>query len=127
VGKDIQAGRRNKKMKYSKYLAILIMVLGLVLVILIAFSSNPELKFTLALAGIAIILSGFIQIMQVQDNKLEDERYRKIMEKLEKIEKDIESLEQPKSSGAVIADVISSGLKYYAEHMAEPKKEDKND
>ena len=117
-------------MKYSKYLAIFIMLLGLAVIITAGFGcfgTTAEIKFALALAGIAIILSGLIQIRQVQDTKQEEERYQKIMEKLEKIEKDIEGLEQPKGSGVVIADVISSGLKYYAEHMAQPKKEEKDD
>jgi uncharacterized membrane protein YqjE len=114
-------------MKYSIYLAILIMLLGLAVIITIVFSPTAELKFAMALTGIALILSGLIQLRQVQDKKEEDVRYRQIMEKLEKIEKDIASLEQPKGTGVAIADVISSGLKYYAEHMAEPKKEDKDD
>jgi membrane-bound ClpP family serine protease len=114
-------------MRYSKYLAIFIMLLGLALIITTAFSPTAELKFAIALAGIALILSGLIQLRQAQDKNDEEERYRMLTEKLEKIEKDIASLEQTKGSGVAIADVISSGLKYYAEHIAELKKEDEND
>jgi len=49
------------------------------------------------------------------------------MAKLEQIQQELKKEDESKGKGVVIADVISSGLKYYAEHMTKPKKEEEND
>jgi hypothetical protein len=115
------------KMNYSVPIAILIMFLGLVIIVTAVISSMLELKIALALAGAAFISSGLIQLGQAQEKKQDDERYKKMMDQLEKIEKELEKMEHPKGTGVAIADVISSGLKYYTEHMTKPKKEEEND
>ena len=43
--------------------------------------------------------------------------------KLDEIEGEIKNDKSPKKSGAVIADIISSGFKYYADHMTDKEKE----
>ncbi len=115
------------KLNYSIPIAILIMFLGLVIVITAVITSMLELKIALALAGAAFIASGLIQLGQAKGKEQEDERFKKMMDKLEKIEKELEKVEQPKATGVAIADVISSGLKYYTEYMTKPKKTEEND
>ena len=49
------------------------------------------------------------------------------MEKLEKIEQELEKQKEaePKNRGVAVADFLGAGLKYYSEHMT--KKENQND
>ena len=111
---------------YSKLVAIIIIIIGLVAIVS-AFFSQMEFQVALALAGAAFIFYGIVQYGKVLERQKDEERYRQLMDKLEEIRLELEKKEQPKGTGVAIADVISSGLKYYAEHIAQPKQEDKND
>ena len=110
---------------YGKLIAIIIMVIGIVAVFS-AFFSQMEFQVVLALAGAAFIFYGIFQFGKVLERQKNEERYQQLMAKLEQIRQELEKEEKPKG-GVAIADVISSGLKYYAEHIAQPKKEEKND
>jgi hypothetical protein len=118
------------KMNYSIPVAILIMVLGLVIIgtaVISPMLEILELKIALALAGAAFVSSGVMQLGQAQEKKRADQKLEQIMDKLDKIEQELEKVESPRGTGVAIADVISSGLKYYAEHMTKPEKEEEND
>lgn len=114
-------------MKYSKPIAIFIMLLGLAVIVNSFFSGMLELLIALLIIGVGLICSGIAQLGLIKDVKRDEERHHQIMEKLDKIEKDLERLEQPRNTGVAIADVISSGLKYYTEHLTGPKKGKDND
>ncbi len=106
-------------------IAIILIIIGIVFVILMFF--NPISDIALAIAGLGFILSGFIQLGLARNNEQNKKRFKQIMAKLEQICQKLEKEEQPKGTGVVIADVITSGLKYYTEHMTKPKKEEEND
>jgi len=97
------------------------MFLGFVIIGTAVISPMLELKIALALAGAAFVSSGVLQLGQAQKKKQDDQKLEQIMNKLDKIQQELEKVEQPKRTGVAIADVISSGLKYYAEHMTKPK------
>jgi sulfite exporter TauE/SafE len=105
--------------------AIILIIIGIVFFILMFF--NPISDIALAIAGLAFILSGFIQLGQIWNIKRDEEKLKRIINKLNEIQQSLEKVEQPKATGVAIADVISSGLKYYTEHMAKPKKKEEND
>lgn len=128
MGIDNTEGSMVRKMRYMNIpktatMAIIIMLIGILFTILAIANSD----ITLAIAGLAFILSGFIQFGQVRDSEQNKKRFEQIMNKLDKIEQKLEKVEQPKGTSVVIADVISSGLKYYTEHVTKPKKEEEND
>ena len=115
------------KMNYSIPIAIFIMFLGLVIIGTAVISPMLELQIALAIAGLGFILSGFIQLGQARNSEQNKKGFKQIMAKLEQICQELEKKEQPKGTGVAIADVISSGLKYYTEHLTKPKKEEEND
>jgi len=65
---------------------------------------------------------GLVQIKRAQSVKAEEERFNKIIAKLDEIQQELKKEDQPKGTGVAIADVISSGLKYYSEYMTKQKK-----
>jgi ABC-type transport system involved in cytochrome bd biosynthesis fused ATPase/permease subunit len=117
------------KMNYSLPIAIVIMALGLTIIVIAFISPMLELKIALALAGAAFVSSGAIQLGQAQDKKRNDQKLEQLMRNLEEIKQAIqkEKEDESKGKGVVIADVIASGLKYYAENIAQPKKEEEDD
>ena len=106
-------------------IAIVLIIIGIVFIVLMFFS--PISEIALAIAGLGFILSGFIQLGQARNSEQNKKRFEQLMDKLEQIRQELEKEEQPKGTGIAIADVISSGLKYYTEHMTKPKKEEEND
>jgi hypothetical protein len=67
-----------------------------------------------------------VQIKRAQSVKAEEERFNKIIAKLDEIQQELKKEEQPKETGVAIADVITSGLKYYADQITKSKKEEDN-
>ena len=108
-------------------IAIILIIIGIVFLILVFF--HPISDIALAIAGLGFILSGFIQLGQSRNSQQNKKQFEQLMDKLEKIEKELEKQgqDQPKGTGVAIADIIASGLKYYAEHVSGTKGEEEND
>jgi len=106
-------------------IAIVLIIIGVVFIVLMFFSQISEIA--LAIAGLGFILSGFIQLGQARNSEQNKKRFEQLMDKLEQIRQELEKEDESKGKGVVIADVIGAGLKYYAEHMTKPKKEEESD
>ena len=94
-------------------------------IIILAFMNSPlQLQIVLGLIGLGFISLGLVQVKRLQDEKRDKERFDEIIAKLDEIQQELKKEEQPKGTGIAIADVITSGLKYYAEHMTKQQKEE---
>ena len=97
-------------------------------IIILAFMNSPlQLQIVLGLIGLGFIILGLVQVKRLQDEKRDKERFDEIIAKLDEIQQELKKEEQPKGTGIAIADVITSSLKYYAEHMTKQKKEQNNE
>ena len=111
---------------YGLYSAVMI-VIGLGIIILAFMNSPIQLQIALGLIGLGFISLGLVQVKRGQDRKINEERFDTIMTKLDEIQQELKKEDQPKGTGVVIADVISSGLKYYSEYLTKQKKEEDNE
>jgi len=109
----------------SNILAIILVVIGIVFIVLMFF--HPISEIALAIAGLAFILSGFIQLGHARNSQQDKKQFEQLMTKLTEIQQELEKEDESKGKGVAVADVIASGLKYYAEHMTKPEKEEEND
>ena len=100
------------------------MIIGVALIVLAFFNSPVALQVGMGLAGLGFISLGLLGLKRNSDRKGEEKQAEQVMAKLDEIQQAIEKQEQSKGSGIAIADVISSGLKYYAEHMSKEKDEE---
>ena len=103
---------------------IKMMVIGVALIVLAFFNSPVALQFGMGLGGLGFISLGLLVLKRNSDRKREEEQAEQIMANLDEIKQELEKLEQPKGTGVAIADVISSGLKYYTEHLSKEKDEE---
>jgi len=108
---------------YWLYSAVMI-VIGLGIIILAFMNSPIQLQIALGLIGLGFITLGLVQVKRGQDRKKNEERIDIIVTKLDEIQQELKKEEQPKGTGIAIADVITSGLKYYAEQMNKQNKEE---
>ena len=93
-------------------------------IIILAFMNSPlQLQIVLGLIGLGFIILGLVQVKRRQDEKRDKERFDEIIAKLDEIQQELKKEEQPKGTGIAIADVITSGLKYYTEHITKQQKE----
>ncbi|MFC2018873.1 hypothetical protein ACFLU4_02810 [Chloroflexota bacterium] len=93
--------------------------------IILSFINSPlQLQIALGLIGLGFISLGLVQIKRLRDENRNKERFVEIMAKLDEIQQELKKEDQSKGTGVVIADAISSGLKYYSEYIAEQKKEE---
>ena len=111
---------------YWLYSAAMI-VIGLGIVILAFMNSPIQLQIALGLLGLGFITSGLVQVKREQNRKINEERFDIIVTKLDEIQQELKKQDQPKGAGVVIADVLSSGLKYYSEYITRQKKEEDNE
>jgi len=94
-------------------------------IIIMAFINSPlQLQIALGLIGIGFISLGLVQVKQAQNESRDAKRLDQIIAKLDEIQQELKKEEQPARTGVAIADVITSGLKYYADQITKPKKEE---
>jgi hypothetical protein len=101
-----------------------LIIIGAGLVVLAFFNSPIQLQFTVGLAGFGFVCLGLVQIKKIRENDEYFEKIEQINNKLEEIKQELKEKEKPERTGVVVADIISSGLKYYAEHINKSKNED---
>jgi len=111
---------------YRIYSTMMILI-GIGTIILSFINSPLQFQIALGLIGLGFISLGLVQIKRLQDRKRTNERFDEIMAKLNDIQQELEKEDQPKATGVAIADIISSGLKYYTEHVARQKEEQDNE
>ncbi len=95
------------------------MLIGLGVIILAFMNSPLQLQFALGLIGMGFISLGLVQLKRIQGEK----RIDQILAKLDAIQQEIEKEEQPERTNTAIADIITSGLKFYANHIKASQEE----
>ena len=80
-----------------------------------------QLQVVVGLAGLGFISLGLVQLKSVRDKKKDVANLERIYAKLDEIKQELEKEEKSGGTGIAIADIISSGLKYYTEHMSKNK------
>ena len=109
----------------SCWLYIVAMILIGLGIIVLSFINTPlQLQIALGLIGLGFISLGLVQAKRVQNENREEERFEQIIAKLDEIQEEIKKEERPKGAGVAVADIITSSLKYYAEQVTKPKKEE---
>ena len=111
---------------YWLYSAVMI-VIGLGIIILAFMNSPIQLQIALGLLGLGFITLGLVQVKRGQDRKINEERFDLIVTKLDEIQQELKKDEQNKGTGVVIADVLSSGLKYYSDYLTKQKGQEDNE
>ena len=119
-------------MRYLKYLtcasywlfSTVMIVIGFGMIVLAFINSPLQLQIALGLAGLGFISLGLVQLKRAQNDNVDEKRFNQIIGKLDEIQQELKKEKQSERSGIAIADVITSGLKYYAEHMTKQKKEE---
>ena len=106
---------------------IVMMLIGLGTVVIAVMNSPIQLQIALGLIGLGFITFGLVQVKRGQDRKKNEERFDMIVTKLDEIQQELKKEDQPKRTGVAIADVITSGLKYYADQITKSKKEENNE
>jgi hypothetical protein len=112
----------------SYWLCSAVMIVVGIGIIILAFMNSPlQLQIALGLIGLGLIASGLVQVKRGQDRRINEERFDIIVTKLDEIQQELKKDDQPNVTGAIIADVISSGSKSYSEYITKQKKEEDND
>lgn len=109
----------------SDYIHTIVLTSAGICIIILAFFNEPvALQVAMVLAGLCFIGLGLTGLRRMQDRRILQENNERIMAKLDEIQQKLGKEEKKSGSGIAIADVISSGLKYYAEHMHKKDSED---
>jgi len=93
-------------------------------IIVLAFTNSPwQLQIVMGFIGLGFIFLGLVQVKRVQDRKGDKERFEQIMTRLDQIQQELQKEKQSGRGGTVIADILTSGLKCYADKMKKEKSE----
>ena len=111
---------------YWLFSAVMILI-GFTTIILAAFNSPWQLQIAPWLIGLGFLTIGLVCVKRAQNESINAKRFDQIMVKLDEIQQELEKEDQPKGTGVAIADVITSGLKYYSEYTTKQKKEEKHE
>ena len=106
---------------------IVVTLIGLGIIIIAFINSPLQLQIAMWIIGLGFFLLGLVLIKRTHSAKAEEERFNKIIAKLDEIQQELEKEDQSKGTGVVVADILSSGLKYYSEYITKQKKEEDNE
>ena len=101
-------------------------LIGFTTIILAVFNSPWQLQIALGLIWLGFITIGLVYVKRAQNENVDAQRFNQIIARLDEIQGEIKKEERPKGTGVAIADVITSGLKYYSEYMTKQEKEEKH-
>ena len=104
----------------DRYLSGVTMLLGLAVILLAFFMAPIQLQVALGLTGAGVVTIGLAQQKRLQDS----EKIDRILTELNEIRQKLEQPKEPESGRIAIADVITAGLKLYADRIAKPTKEE---
>ena len=107
--------------------SVVMILIGFTTVILAVFNSPWQLQIALGLIGLGFIALGLVYVKRAQNENRDEQRFNQIIARLDEIQQELKKEDQPKRTGVAIADVITSGLKYYAEYTTKQKKEEKHE
>jgi len=100
------------------------MLIGLSIVVIAFIDSLVQLQIILGLIALGFIVLGLVLLKFQQGSRQLEDKVNTLMTNLDEIHQEVKQGEQSKGKGVIIADVLSSGLKYYSEHIAKQKKEE---
>lgn len=104
----------------DRYLGRVTMLLGLAVIALAFFVAPIPLQVALGLAGAGVVTIGFGQQKRARDS----EKLYRILTELGEIRQKLEEPKEPETGRTAIADVITAGLKLYADRISKPTQED---
>jgi hypothetical protein len=108
-------------------LSAAVTLIGLATIILAVFNSPWQLQMALGFIGLGFMASGLVYVKRALKENIDEQRFNQLIARLDAIQEEIKKEERSKGTGVAIADVITSGLKYYAGQMNKQNKEAENE
>jgi hypothetical protein len=109
------------------------MLAGTALIVLAFFAVNRETQLLLGFMGFALLAGGVLVFAVVplawtRRLRAEDERYERVMAKLDEIQETLKTLEEkPPHSGVAVADLFGAGMKWYQDYRQGTEKDTDKD
>jgi hypothetical protein len=104
----------------DRYLSRVTMLLGTGVIVLAFFVAPVPLQVALGLTGAGVVTIGFGQQKRLRDS----EKLDRILTELGEIRQKLEQPKEPETGRTAIADVITAGLKLYADRISKPTPKD---
>ncbi len=104
----------------DRYLNGVTILLGMAVILLAFFTAPIPLQVALGLTGAGVVTIGLGQKKRARDS----EKIDRILTELNEIRQKLEQPKEPESGRTAIADVITAGLKLYADRITKPTKDD---
>ncbi|MFC1949171.1 hypothetical protein ACFLW0_03255 [Chloroflexota bacterium] len=106
---------------------VVMMLIGVGMVVMAFINSPLQLQIAMCIIGLGFFSLGLVQIKRAQNVRAEEERFNKILAKLDEIQQELKKEDQSKGTGVVVADILSSSLQYYTDYLTKQKKEEDNE
>ena len=108
----------------SRILGTVMIAIGLGIGILALINPPIQLQIALGLIGLGFISMGLVQVKHTREDYRDEKRFNQVIAKLDEIQQELQEDKEAKRRGTTIAEIISSGLKYYADQKNKPKKDE---
>ncbi len=105
-------------------LGTVMIVIGFGTIILALINTPLQLQIALGLIGLGFISLGLVQVKRSQDDDRDEKRFNQVIVKLDEIQQELHKDKHAERVSTSIADIISSGLKYYADQKPKSPKDE---
>ncbi|MFC1861574.1 hypothetical protein ACFLYL_04830 [Chloroflexota bacterium] len=103
---------------------MIMLVIGVALIVLAFINSPLQLQIAIGLMGLGFISLGLVVVKRVRNDARDEERFNQLIAKLDEIQQDLQKDKGTEGRNTVITDIISTGLKFYADRMSKSDDEE---
>ena len=104
-----------------------LVIAGLGIIVLAFFNTPLELQLVLGLVGLCFIVLGFVPPVLARRRDRTEERHQELLAKLDELKEAVEAAKEEKRGGVAVADIINTGMKWYADYADRKKEEEEED
>ena len=107
-----------------RLISIILMLIGIGIIILGFINTPLQLQIAVGFTGLGFTLMGLVLLKRAYEEYTDEQRFNQIVAKLDEIQQELKEELPRKKSGTVIADIITTGLKYYTDQVTGQKDDD---
>ena len=108
--------------------AVVLLLTGTAAIVLAFFNEPVALQVALGVIGAGLLVLSLVPLNLARLEKKADTRFDELIAKLDEIREELRKLEEkPEKGGIAIADIFSSGMKWYSDYASKKDDEEKKE
>lgn len=104
-----------------RIIGVILMLIGVIIVILGFINIPTQLQIIVWFIGLGFTSIGLVLLKQDYKENIDEQRFNQLIAKLDEMQQVLKEEPPQNKTSTVVADIITSGLKYYTGQVTKPE------